>query len=76
MVVGVALNFVGIDPMHALFLAAVTNGLAAPILLLLIGILNARTSVMGELKSGYLSSGMVFFTMLVMLAAPIAWLLA
>lgn len=76
MVVGVALNFVGIDPMHALFLAAVTNGLAAPILLLLIGILNARSSVMGELKSGYLSSGMVFFTMLVMLAAPVAWLLA
>ena len=75
MVVGVALNFVGVDPMHALFLAAVTNGLAAPILLLLIGILNARASVMGELKSGYLSSGMVFLTMIIMLAAPIAWLL-
>ena len=75
MAVGVALNFVGIDPMHALFIAAVTNGLAAPILLLLIGILNARASVMGELKSGYLSSGMVFLTMIIMLAAPIAWML-
>lgn len=73
LLVAVLLNFAGIDPMHGLFIAAITNGLAAPLLLLLIGILNTRSSVMGELKSGYLSSGMVFLTMLLMLAAPIAW---
>ena len=76
MLVGVGLNLIGIDPMHALFLAAITNGLAAPLLLLLIGLLNTRASVMGELRSGYLSSGMVFLTMALMLAAPIAWVFA
>ena len=76
LIVGFALNLLNINPMHALFIAAITNGLAAPVLLLLIGILNTRSSVMGELRSGFLSTGMVFLTLLGMVAAPIAWLFA
>ena len=74
--VGFALTLLDINPMHALFIAAVTNGLAAPLLLLLIGILNTRVSVMGELRSGYLSTGMVFLAVIGMMAAPVAWLFA
>lgn len=75
MLVGLLLNLLGINPMYGLYLAAIANGLAAPILLLLIGILTARRSVMGELRSGFLSSGLLFITVLGMTAAPIAWLL-
>lgn len=75
MLVGLALNFLDINPMYALFLAAITNGLAAPILLLLIGILATRGRVMGELRSGFLSSGLLFLAVIGMAVAPIAWVL-
>lgn len=74
MLVGLLLNLFDINPMYGLYLAAITNGLAAPILLLLIGILTTRHSVMGELRSGFLSTGLVFMTVIGMAAAPIAWL--
>lgn len=76
MVVGLLLNLLDINPMYALYLAAITNGLAAPLLLLLIGVLTARSSVMGQLRSGFLSSGLVFVAVIGMAAAPVAWLLA
>jgi NRAMP (natural resistance-associated macrophage protein)-like metal ion transporter len=45
---GVALNFVGIDPIKALILAAVVNGLVAPVILILIILLSKNKKVMGE----------------------------
>ena len=76
MLIGLVLNLLDVNPMHALYIAAITNGLAAPVLLLLIGILSSRRSVMGELRSGFLSSGLLFMTVVGMAAAPIAWLFA
>lgn len=76
MLVGLALNFLDVNPMYGLFLAAITNGLAAPILLLLIGVLATRHRVMGELRSGFFSSGLLFLTVIGMTIAPIAWLLS
>ena len=76
MLVGLALNFLEINPMYALFVAAITNGLAAPILLLLIGILATRHAVMGELRSGFVSSGLLFLAVIGMTVAPIAWLMS
>ena len=75
MLVGLLLNLLDVNPMYGLYLAAITNGLAAPMLLLLIGILTTRRSVMGELRSGFVSSGLVFMAVVGMTAAPIAWLL-
>ena len=45
---GVALNFVGIDPIKALIFAAVVNGIVAPVILVLIVLLSSNKKVMGD----------------------------
>lgn len=45
---GVALNFVGIDPIKALIFSAVVNGLVAPVILILIILLSSNRKVMGD----------------------------
>ena len=45
---GVALNFVGIDPIKALLFAAVVNGIVAPVILVLIVLLSRNKKVMGD----------------------------
>jgi Mn2+/Fe2+ NRAMP family transporter len=52
---GLAMNFVGIDPIKALFATAVINGLVAPPLLILITWLSSDRKVMGEHTSGLMS---------------------
>lgn len=48
MLVGLSINFIGIDPMQALIYAAVANGLAAPLVLLLIVLIGSNRAVMGR----------------------------
>jgi NRAMP (natural resistance-associated macrophage protein)-like metal ion transporter len=50
--VGLVLNFVGLDPIKALIYSAVANGLAAPILLVVIVILSSNKKIMGQFVSG------------------------
>ena len=45
MLVGLVLNFVGINPIRALFLSAILNGLAAPPLILLMLILSRSAQI-------------------------------
>lgn len=52
---GVAMNFVGINPIEALFITAVINGLVAPPLLVLIVLLASDRKVMKDKVSGTLS---------------------
>jgi Mn2+/Fe2+ NRAMP family transporter len=54
-IVGVVLNFVHLDPIRALFIAAVINGVVASPLLLLIVLLGADAAVMKRYVSGKLS---------------------
>lgn len=54
-VVGVVLNFIHLDPIRALFISAVINGVVAPPLLLLIVLLGADPAVMKRYVSGKLS---------------------
>ena len=51
MFLGVALNFLRIDPIHALIYAAVANGLVAPFIIVLIVILSSNRAIMGEWTS-------------------------
>jgi Mn2+/Fe2+ NRAMP family transporter len=46
--VGLALNFVGIDPIKALIYAAILNGIVAPIVLTLIVLISANKKIMGD----------------------------
>ena len=48
MLVGFILNFVGLDPIHALIYAAIANGIVAPIVLYFVVSLSAKSSIMGE----------------------------
>jgi Mn2+/Fe2+ NRAMP family transporter len=57
--VGVAMNFVGISPIRALFLAAILNGVTAPPLLVLILLLVRSKAVLGRHRSGVLSQLLV-----------------
>lgn len=48
MLVGLGINFIGIDPIKALIYAAVANALVAPIILLLIVLLSSNKKLMGR----------------------------
>ena len=69
---GLIINFVGIDPVKALVYAAVLNGVAAVPLLFLIARIAANEKIMGEYKSGKLSNIIVWVTFTGMAAAAVA----
>lgn len=48
MLVGLGINFLGIDPIKALIYSAVANGIVAPVVLALIVIISSNKKVMGE----------------------------
>lgn len=47
-VIGFALNFVGIDPIKALIYSAIANGVIAPVILTLIVLISSNKKIMGE----------------------------
>lgn len=66
---GVALNFIGIDPIKALIFSAVVNGLVAPVVLILIILLSSNKKVMGERVNHPLMTVFgIFITVLMILA--------
>ena len=48
MLVGLGMNFIGLDPIKALIYAAVANGIVAPVVLLLIVLISSNKRVMGD----------------------------
>jgi Mn2+/Fe2+ NRAMP family transporter len=48
MIVGLAINFIGLDPIKALIYSAVVNGIVAPVILTLIVITASNRKIMGE----------------------------
>ncbi len=55
MAIGLALVGFGVNPIRALYLSAIFNGLTAPPLILLIVILARSRNVLGEFRSGWVS---------------------
>jgi NRAMP (natural resistance-associated macrophage protein)-like metal ion transporter len=72
--IGLILNFIGIDPVKALIYTAVMNGIAAVPLLYLIIKIATNDRIMGEYKSGWLSKTLLWFTFLIMATAAISLL--
>ena len=70
--VGVALNFAGINPVKALYLTAVINGLLAPFLLVAILIVAGDKKLMQGQPSSRLGWVVVTITTVLMFAAGIA----
>ena len=61
-VIGLAMNFVGLDPIRALVLAAVVNGVVAVPLVFVIGRIASDRQVMGHQTSGRLSRALIWVT--------------
>jgi NRAMP (natural resistance-associated macrophage protein)-like metal ion transporter len=70
--IGLIINFIGVDPVKALIYTAVLNGVAAVPLLFLIIKISTNDEIMGEYKSGWLSKSLLWFTFVVMGGAAIA----
>lgn len=70
--IGLLINFIGIDPVKALVFTAVINGIVAVPLIFLIGRIAKDEKIMGEYKSGRLSNTLVWLTFLGMAAAGVA----
>ena len=71
-VIGLIINFVGIDPVKALVYAAVLNGIAAVPLLFLIARISSNPKIMGEYNSKFISKLMLWSSFAAMGAAAIA----
>jgi len=71
-VIGLIINFVGINPVKALVYSAVLNGVAAVPLIFLIIKISVSDKIMGEFKSGALSKIILWITFLAMGSAAIA----
>jgi len=70
--IGMALNFLHVDPIKALYWTAVINGLAAPPLLVLIVLLGSDRALMKQRASGRLSLGLTWFATVGMTLAGLA----
>jgi NRAMP (natural resistance-associated macrophage protein)-like metal ion transporter len=71
-IIGLMINFIGINPIKALVFTAVFNGVAAVPLIFIIAKIARDEKIMGEHKSGWLSNVFVWATFALMTAAAIA----
>ncbi len=76
MVLGVALNYMGLDAVKMLFWSAVTNGVLAPPLILLILLITSNRKVMGNQVSSAAERTLGWIAFLLMTGAATAMLLA
>ena len=72
--VGLGMNFVGLDPIKALIFTAVFNGIAAVPLLFVIAKIGNNEHIMGEYKNGHLSNFFVRLACAVMALAALVLL--
>jgi NRAMP (natural resistance-associated macrophage protein)-like metal ion transporter len=70
--IGLAMNFVGLNPVRALIVAAVVNGAVAPSLIAVLALISRDQRVMGKYRSGRLSSSLLWTAFAGMSAAAIA----
>ncbi len=70
--IGLMINFIGLDPIKALVVTAVINGVVAVPLIFLIAKIAANKKIMGEYASGWLSQVVVWITFISMGAAAVA----
>jgi len=72
MLVGLGINFIGLDPIKALIYAAVGNAIVAPIILLLIVLMSSNKKLMGHWVNKRVSTVIGWFTVLLMSGAGVA----
>src|SRR5665811_1608142 len=75
-VIGLFINFIGIDPIKALVFTAVFNGIAAVPLIFVIIKISGNNKIMGEYKSGKLSRSLLITTFITMTTSVILMFIA
>jgi len=60
--IGLMINFIGINPIKALVFAAVINGVVAVPLIFIIALIARNGKIMGQYKSGWISNLLVWMT--------------
>lgn len=76
MFAGLAMNFIGIDPIRALIYSAVANGVVAPIVLALIVLMSSNKKIMGRHVNSPFTTGVGWLTTGLMTVAGIAALVS
>jgi NRAMP (natural resistance-associated macrophage protein)-like metal ion transporter len=76
MLVGLGINFIGIDPIQALIYSAVANGLVAPMVLMLIVLISSNRMVMGRWTNKRYVTVIGWLVTLLMTVAGIAAIVA
>jgi Mn2+/Fe2+ NRAMP family transporter len=71
-VIGLSLNFIGLDPIKALIYSAVANGLVAPVILVLIVLISGSRKVMGERANGSWTKTIGWIATIFMIIAGLA----
>ena len=74
--VGVGMNFVGIDPIKALIFSAVANGMIAPVILVLIVMMSSNKRIMGNRTSHPILAALGWLITVVMIVAGVATIIA
>lgn len=69
MLVGLLIDFLGIDPIKALIYSAIANGLIAPVILILIVLISNNKKVMGEFTNSKLVAGLGWLITIIMILA-------
>lgn len=75
-VIGLLVNFIGIDPIRALIATSVLNGVVAVPLIFMIARIAGNGRIMGQWKSGIVSKAFVWLAFLVMLSASVAMIIS
>jgi len=76
MLVGLGINFIGIDPIKALLYSAVANGLVAPLILLLIILISSNKKIMGRWVNRKPITIIGWITFLLMTVAGVATIIS
>jgi len=75
-IIGLMINYIGIDPIRALIYTAVINGLVSVPLLFLINKIASDGKIMGKHKSGRLSQFFLWLAFIIMLLSSLAMFVA
>jgi len=65
-IIGILINFVGIDPIKALIYSAIANGIIAPIILIFIVKISSSKKIMGQFKNSLITKIIGWFTTIIM----------
>lgn len=76
MLVGLGMNFIGLDPIKALIYSAIGNAIVAPVVLLLIVLISSNKKIMGEWANSRLATTLGWAVTILMAVAGIGAIVA